>query len=44
MEDKDLMRQAAAIMGSKGGNKTAKRGKEYYRTIGKQGAKKRWGK
>jgi general stress protein YciG len=31
--------QAAVELGRKGGSKTAKRGKEYYREIGRRGNK-----
>lgn len=34
--------QAARLLGKRGGTKTAQRGSEYYREIGKRGAQKRW--
>ncbi len=34
--------RAAIALGRLGGNKTAKRGKAYYKRIGKLGSNKRW--
>lgn len=34
----------ASILGKRGGNATAKKGKKYFSEIGKKGAKKRWAK
>ena len=41
---KEAVRKFMQDNGRKGGIKTAERGAEYYREIGKKGALKRWGK
>lgn len=40
----DELKRHMQKIGRKGGNKTAKRGKEHYSKIGKKGAAKRWAK
>lgn len=39
-----MKNKAAQQLGKLGGQKTAERGSNYYRDIGKQGAAKRWRK
>lgn len=36
--------EAAQALGRKGGKKTAEKGKDYMRELGRRGALKRWGK
>lgn len=38
-----MKNEAAQSLGRRGGQKTAERGRDYYRSIGKQGAVARWG-
>lgn len=36
--------EIAKLLGSLGGKKTASKGKEYMKELGRKGAKSRWGK
>src|SRR5690349_20199928 len=44
MKRKRKLSDIAKQLGQRGGKKTAKRGKAYYKRIGKMGLEKRWGK